>query len=141
MNIPMQAQALKKTLDETFEEIRKKYNLTMNEILVLVQLIRAEDKNTAKDIVDEIMITKSHISKSVKSLDEKNIIKRTQDYEDKKIIHLQIVDKNSELIKEISEKNKEINKKIVEGLSNEELQILDKVLIRIKENIKKMITQ
>ncbi len=141
MNIPMQAQALKKTLDETFEKIRKKYNLTMNEILVLVQLIRAEDKNTAKDIVDEIMITKSHISKSVKSLDEKNIIKRIQDYEDKKIIHLQIVDKNSELIKEISEKNKEINKKIVEGLSNEELQILDKALIRIKENIKKMITQ
>lgn len=140
MNIPMQAQALKKIFDTTFEEIRKKYDLTMNEIVVLVYLINTENKkNTAKDIVDEIMTAKSHISKSVKLLEDKNIITRTYDYNDKKVIHLKIVNKDSEVIKEISQENSKINKRIVDGISSEELVILEKSLEKIKENIKNII--
>lgn len=139
MNIPMQAQSFKKIFDETFEKTREKYNLTMNEVVVLVHLINSENKNTAKDIVEEIMTTKSHISKSVKSLEDKNIITRIHDYKDKKVIHLQIVNKDSDLIKEISEKNDKINERIVDGISDEELRILEKSLERIRKNIKNII--
>lgn len=138
MNIPVQAQALKRALEGAFEEIREKYNLTMNEVIVLLYLIKNNEKNTAKDIVEDIMISKSHISKSVESLASKKIITRIQDKIDKKMIHLQIIDKDSELIKEIINRNLEINKKVTEGITNEELLILEKTFNKIKENIKKM---
>lgn len=138
MNIPVQAQALKRALEGAFEEIREKYNLTMNEVIVLLYLIKNNEKNTAKDIVEDIMISKSHISKSVESLASKKIITRIQDRIDKKMIHLQIIDKDSELIKEIINRNLEIDKKVTEGITNEELIILEKTFSKIKENIKKM---
>ena len=87
-NIPVQAQILKKTFENAFEDIRKKYNLTMNEIILLLYLERNKMKNTARDMVEEIMITKSHISKSVDSLVDKKIITRLQDKDDRKAFTL-----------------------------------------------------
>jgi DNA-binding MarR family transcriptional regulator len=138
MNITIQAQTLKKALEESFGSIRKKYNLTMNEVIVLLYLIKNDKKDTAKDIVEDIMITKSHISKSVDSLVNKNIITRIPDNIDKKIVHLQIIDKTSQLVKDITKTNRQINKKITKGITDEELYTLEKVFIKIKDNIKKI---
>ena len=74
MNIPVQAQTFKKTMESAFSDIRKEYNLTMNEILVLLYLIKNNKQDTATDIVEDIMICKSHISKSVALLENKKII-------------------------------------------------------------------
>lgn len=138
LDIPVQVQTLKKALGGAFEEFRRKYDLTMNEIIVLLYLLKNKEKNTAKDIVEDTMITKSHISKSVETLVKKNIITRFQDSDDKKIIHLQIIDKNTNFIEELKEKNDEINKKITEGITSEELIILENTFNKIKENIRKI---
>lgn len=138
MNIPVQAQTFKKTMESAFSDIRKEYNLTMNEILVLLYLIKNNKQDTATDIVEDIMICKSHISKSVALLENKKIIIRMQDNSDKKVMHIQIVDRNSELINKIQEKSKEIDKKITEGIPKENLVILEESFKIIKENIKKL---
>ena len=138
-NIPVQAQILKKTFENAFEDIRKKYNLTMNEIILLLYLERNKMKNTARDMVEEIMITKSHISKSVDSLVDKKIITRLQDKDDRKVIHLQITENASKLVKELKKIDESITKKVTKGISKEELAILEKALQKIKENISDII--
>ena len=138
MNISIQAQTLKKVVEGAFADIRKKYDLTMNEVLVLLYLIKNDKQDTAKNIVEDVMISKSHISKSVALLEEKKIIVRKKDEVDKKIMHIQIVNKSSKLVKEIQSKCKEINTKIIEGISKENLSILEKSFGTIKENIKKL---
>ena len=138
-NIPVQAQILKKTFENAFEDIRKKYNLTMNEIILLLYLERNKMKNTARDMVEEIMITKSHISKSFDSLVDKKIITRLQDKDDRKVIHLQITENASKLVKELKKIDESITKKVTKGISKEELAILEKALQKIKENISDII--
>ena len=141
MELPIQAQNLKKYLESSFYDIRKKYNLTMNEILLLIYLLKNKNQNTARDVVDKINITKSHVSKSVESLVSKGIITRYQDKEDKKIIHLEILNKDSDIIKDIEQNNIEINIKILEGIPEEDIEVFKKCLKLIIENIYKMLKE
>ena len=88
MEIPAQALLIKKIYDNSYNYLRKKYGLTMNEIMFLLYLDKHEKKNSAREIIDDLMTTKSHISKSIDSLAKENIIIRIPDEYDKKIIRL-----------------------------------------------------
>ena len=97
MKIPVQALIIKKMYDNSYDDLRKKYGLTMNEIMLLLYLDKHQMKNTAKEIVDDLMTTKSHISKSIDSLTKDNIIIRIQDEYDRKVIRL-FINKNADYI-------------------------------------------
>ena len=65
MKIPVQAQVIKKLYDNSFDDLRIKYGLTMNEIMFLLYLDKNKANNTASEIVENLVTTKSHISKSI----------------------------------------------------------------------------
>ena len=55
MKIPVQALIIKKMYDNSYDDLRKKYGLTMNEIMLLLYLDKHQMKNTAKeDFKEEI---------------------------------------------------------------------------------------
>ena len=47
MKIPVQAQVIKKLYDNSFDDLRIKYGLTMNEIMFLLYLDKNKKNNTA----------------------------------------------------------------------------------------------
>ena len=63
---------MKRLYEEQFEEICQKYQITQNEADILAFLANNPDYDTARDIVEIRMITKSYISKSVENLIKKN---------------------------------------------------------------------
>lgn len=140
MTLTINAQVLKKVFEKAFGELKNKYDLTMNEILLLVYLEKSENKNTAKDIVEDAMVAKSHISKSVDSLVNKNLIKRVPDKENKKIIHLIINDDAKEIINELNKKEEDMIELALRGIPEENIKILEETLEKIKDNIKEIIT-
>ena len=101
MKIPVQAQVIKKLYDNSFDDLRIKYGLTMNEIMFLLYLDKNKANNTASEIVENLVTTKSHISKSIDSLAKGNIIIRIQDELDKKIIRLYISDTANDLLDDL----------------------------------------
>ena len=70
----------------------RKYNLTNNEIAV-VSYLSISEKDTASDIVNELLFSKSHVSLSVDS-GKKGLIEKVQDQQDKKISHLLLTEKS-----------------------------------------------
>ena len=74
-----------------FYSICEKYNLTIAEILVLLYLAGAKGNDTAKDIVDKLKLTKSHVSLSVRSLKKRGYL--TGSYEDgnHRTVHLSLI--------------------------------------------------
>ena len=48
MEIPVQEQLIKKMYDNSYDDLRKKYGLTMNEIMFLLYLDKHEKKNSAR---------------------------------------------------------------------------------------------
>ena len=109
MKIPVQAQVIKKIYDNSFDDLRIKYGLTMNEIMFLLYLDKHKSNNTASEIVENLVTTKSHISKSIDSLAKGNIIIRIQDELDKKIIRLYISDTANDLLDDLRKREEIIN--------------------------------
>ena len=141
MNIRKQVKKFQKAYEDSFEDIRKKYNLTMKEIMVLNYLNNNKDKNTSKDLVDEVMATKSHISLSVDNLAQKGIIEKIQDKEDKKIVHLILTDRFHDLLDEINKRNRYLTEKTTENISKKDIEITEKTLKKIQDNIENLIAE
>ena len=143
MKIPIQvqAQSIKKMYDSLYDDLRIKYGLTMNEIMLLLYLDKHKMKNTAKEIVDDLMTTKSHISKSIDSLTKDNIIIRIQDEYDRKVIRL-FINKNADyILNDLRQREKLITDSLTKGISKENIKIFESVLEQMQKNCLKLLIE
>lgn len=141
MKIPVQAQVIKKLYDNSFDDLRIKYGLTMNEIMFLLYLDKNKANNTASEIVENLVTTKSHISKSIDSLSKRNIIIRIQDELDKKIIRLYISDTANDLLYDLRTREEIINRTITKGIPKDDLENFNRVLEQMKKNVYDLINK
>ena len=141
MKIPVQAQVIKKLYDNSFDDLRTKYGLTMNEIMFLLYLDKNKANNTASEIVENLVTTKSHISKSIDSLAKRNIIIRIQDELDKKIIRLYISDTANDLLYDLRTREEIINRTITKGIPKDDLENFNRVLEQMKKNVYDLINK
>lgn len=141
MKIPVQAQVIKKLYDNSFDDLRIKYGLTMNEIMFLLYLDKNKANNTASEIVENLVTTKSHISKSIASLAKGNIIIRIQDELDKKIIRLYISDTANDLLDDLRTREEIINRTITKGIPKDDLETFNRVLEQMKKNVYDLINK
>ena len=141
MKIPVQAQVIKKLYDNSFDDLRIKYGLTMNEIMFLLYLDKNKANNTASEIVENLVTTKSHISKSIDSLAKRNIIIRIQDELDKKIIRLYISDTANDLLYNLRTREEIINRTITKGIPKDDLETFNRVLEQMKKNVYDLINK
>ena len=113
----------------------------MNEIMLLLYLDKHQMKNTAKEIVDDLMTTKSHISKSIDSLTKDNIIIRIQDEYDRKVIRL-FINKNADyILNDLRQRENEITKVITKDISEEDKATFKKVLEQMQKNCSDLLKQ
>ena len=141
MKIPVQAQVIKKLYDNSFDDLRIKYGLTMNEIMFLLYLDKNKANNTESEIVENLVTTKSHISKSIDSLAKRNIIIRIQDELDKKIIRLYISDTANDLLYDLRTREEIINRTITKGIPKDDLENFNRVLEQMKKNVYDLINK
>ena len=85
-----------------FDSICKKYGLTITEVTILL-LLHHEQIDTAKDIAMKFKIAKSHLSTSIRHLEEKGYIKGDYIGHDHRTIHLHLCKDANSLVEEISD--------------------------------------
>ena len=83
-------------------------------------------------------IAKSHVSKAVDSLMERNWITRAQDQKDRRCIHLKLTDEAECAAHEILARQREFSGAIREGITEEELAVYAQMIEKITENARKM---
>lgn len=123
---------LKKTFKDFCAGIMKKYNITKNEVVILIYLSE-NTKNTSKDIVDEFLFSKSHVSLSTEQLTSKGYIKKIPDG---KVTRLLVTKKGQKVVNELKKKKEEFDKMIFKDFTKEEKETLDKLYHKILSNIK-----
>ena len=64
-------QVLKKAMDNLFYKVSKKTDLAVNEIRLLLFLHQNKELDIASEIVENLMISKSHVSYTVEKLKNK----------------------------------------------------------------------
>lgn len=128
-------QIVHKKLIELIRSELEPYDFNRGEFPLLFNLIKEGDGVTQKDICERLPVSKSTVSKVIKSLVEKNYLRKEKDPEDKRAIRIYLTDKKDEvehLIKDIDEK---AENEMLQDFETKEKEELRSYLERILENL------
>lgn len=75
-------------LQECIAPVCKEYHLTSTEMTMLLFLYNNPEKNTATDIIKYSRMAKANISKAVEHLIRRDLLTRTRDARDRRVVHL-----------------------------------------------------
>lgn len=126
---------IEKAYRKMFQEEAEKYQLTPNEILVILFLHEnGTGVNTAKDIARYEGVSKGLIARSVDSLTEKGYLRLVRDETDRRMIHLHLTGQCDEIVEAISGKKRYFLEFIQRDIPEEHLRITSETLTHLMEN-------
>lgn len=125
----------KKIYDHTMEPLCSRYHITRMELDIMLFLANNPGYDTATDIIEQKRFTKSHVSSSLKLLEEKNYIERAFHGGNRKTVHLKLLPASAEIVSAGQMAQNEIFDKIFAGLSPQEIDTLEKISAKISTNI------
>lgn len=120
------------------EPICKKWDLTRNELDVMLFLANNPDYDRAVDIVNNRGLAKSHVSMSVANLENRGLLERIPDPADRRTIHLQLTPRGREITDYGSGVQKRFMDLLHKGVTEEQLEMMRMLAERVYENLKNM---
>ena len=131
---------------DLFHDIRKTIVLenkkpkaikNMTQMQILFFLLSNEDKTVyQKDIGDALKLKKSSITEHLDYLEMIGAIKRIQDAKDKRKNCICLSEKAKIKKSEIDGSIQNLNTKVINGISKEDLEVFEKVVKKMEENLK-----
>ncbi len=119
----------------TVAPVCEKHGLTYMEFTVLMFLANNPRFDTASEIVKYRHLTKSHVSMSVRSLEEKGLLKGEHHEPNRRTIHLTVLDAADGIVSDGREAQQTFGKILFAGFSNSEFHQLASFMKRMDENI------
>ena len=118
------------------EPICKKWDLTRNELDVILFLANNPDFDRAADIVNHRGLAKSHVSMSVNSLESRGLLDRIPDPSDRRTVHLHLTEKAREITDVGCRVQRQFMDYLHQGVTEEQLELMRLFAVRVYENIK-----
>ena len=133
-----------KTITSYYEllsgKVCDKYELTQMEYDILMFLHNNPQNNTAAEIVKIRKSTNSHVSTSLKNLENKKLIERKQSEENKKHVEIFLLDKAELIVEEGINAQKQFAQNVLSGLTEEEkdmcIRVFDKICNNAEEHLR-----
>ena len=133
-----------KTITSYYEllsgEVCERYELTQMEYDILMFLHNNPQHNTAAEIVKVRKSTKSHVSTSLKKLENKGLVERIQSEDNKKHIEIFLLDKAEEIVEAGINAQKQFAQNVLKGLTEEEkymcINVFDKICNNAEEYLR-----
>ena len=116
--------------------VREKYGLSYMEFVVLLFVANNSEYKKASDIVEILGFAKSHVSETLNTLEEKGLIERKRDTQDKRSSILEVMERAKDIIEEGRRAQKEYHDLVFGSLSDDELKELGRLQKIIEKNIK-----
>lgn len=110
--------------------------MTKVEIDVLLFLYNNPQYNTAKEVVEFRHIAKSYVSKAVDLLVKKGFLAIQEDTSDRRVSHLLIQTEAADVLKQAKKAQESIMEAMFQGITEEELNAFENVMLKMAENIK-----
>lgn len=118
-----------------FHPVCMKYDLTPAELIVLLFLANNREYDTAKDMVHKLKIAKSHVSVSVRRLEERGYLKGCYAGQNHRTIHLQLCDAAESVVTDARCAQQQFLSVSAQGFSEKELDDFRKYLQRVTDNV------
>ena len=118
------------------EPICRKWELTRNELDVLLFLANNPGYDRAVDIVIHRGLSKSHVSLSVSNLEKRGLLQRREDPEDRRTVHLSLIGSAPEIVQAGQLAQKRFFSYLHQDVTQEQLQLMLDFARKVSENIK-----
>ncbi len=128
----------KKNYARLLDPICKQWELTRNELDVLLFLYNNPQYDRAVDIVSRRGIAKSHVSLSVASLEERDLLIRHYDANDRRMAHLALTEKGKQISDQAHAVQASYFSGIHQGITPEEFEIWRRITQKVCDNIENL---
>ena len=118
------------------DPICKKWDLTRNEVDVLLFLYNNPDYDRAVDIVNNRGLSKSHVSLSISGLEEKGMLIRLDDPSDRRTVHLKLTEQGRQIADMGRNAQTRFFSYLHQGVTQEQLQMMVDFTKKVSENIR-----
>lgn len=124
-----------KAINRTFKRRINGLSLDLpTESFRLLMVIDYKGEVTQQDLADFMNKDKSGIMRLLDAMEEKELILRSTDEDDKRKNIIAITKKGKEFLKEVTLKEKRMFKELGQGISASDMITFNRVLIQIREN-------
>lgn len=129
------ANQLRRRIDNS-DEVKKLRNITGSNGYIIGYIASHPDKDIfQKNIEEEFSLTRSTVSKVLKLMEEKGLIRRESVDNDARLKKLVLTEKSLEIHKRMSESHALLEERITRGFTEDEKQTLLDLLCRINRNL------
>lgn len=141
MNIPVTINyfdlvgQVKKSYGRTLEPVCQRWALTRNELDILLFLHNNPGYDRAADIVRCRGISKSHVSLSASTLEQRGLLARGFAPNDRRTAHLRLTEAGAAIAREGRAIQEEFFGRLFQGISREELLVWQQLTETIQQNI------
>lgn len=111
------------------------FNLASEQNLIMM-LLWERDGITQHYLVDKLDKDKTNIARMASNLEKKGFITRSHCQDDRRSVKLFLTEQGRELGKEVIPIAEEFNDIVCKGISNQELLELERLLLKMKENVR-----
>lgn len=139
IEVALKGEEFKRLLGNQFIDIKNRYGLKTVDIEILLYLSKCGEENTPSDIYRRIRINKGHISQGIDDLVKKGYIRAFADVDDRRVCHYMITESSDTVIEEIIGIKKNLERKILFGLTDDEVEQYKVMTCRILRNIEAML--
>lgn len=131
-------QKLQKNYGRLLEPVCRQWDLTRNELDVLLFLYNNPHLDRATDIVSCRGIAKSHVSISVANLERRGYLCKRIDPADRRTVHLELTEASVAAAQAGRDAQLALGQLLVQGLSEDELHLLRRLGEKIRQNIENL---
>ena len=118
------------------DPICKKWNLTRNELDVLLFLHNNPEYDRAVDIVQNRGLSKSHVSLSINNLESRGFLTRREDPADRRTVHLALTEEAMPIVEKGQLSQRQFFSYIHKGVTQEQIDLMMDFARKVSENIK-----
>ncbi|MCR4725404.1 MAG: MarR family transcriptional regulator [Clostridia bacterium] len=115
--------------------VSSSFHLTAIELSILLFLANNPNYDTAKDIVDKRHLTKSHVSISLRDLEERGLIRKERRNGDNRKVHLVLLSSSDDIIREGQKAQSAFLSAVTTGLSASDMEQFQSYIDRMNENV------
>ena len=119
----------------------EKYQLRQMEFDILMFLYYSPESNTAADIVRARKSTKSHVSTSLQTLEDRRLIERKVDDDNKRRVEIRLLPSADNIIDDGKKAQKQFRDDVLAGMSIEEMKTCKAIFDRICANAERAINK
>lgn len=126
----------RKSYGKLLSPLCREFDLTRNELDVLLFLHNNPEYDRAADIVSHRGMAKSHVSLSVASLEERGMLLRNLDDQDRRIAHLLLTEEGRRIAAQARQLQDTFFHSLYRGVSEEEFALWGEITRKVCENIR-----